>query len=229
MTLEYKHFLLTLHKTAAILLQDGSLPFARSISDTQSEFRLLSKLTELLMKHGDQEEALQYATLAVQIAEKTGTAIVRKHTTGRQLVFWGDQWVLSLLFRCHYQWTHGVPPACHGLLQPPAVRDGGELLPQVPGLLSRRPGDAGRGSLLHQALLSTGQLHSAQAEGRRAKCPRHNYTIRHSWPHLLKGALRSIKNDFWTMIVQHSQQQMRENKRHWFNTWIIRKKGRKND
>lgn len=52
--------------------RDGSLPFARSISDTQSEFRLLSKLTELLMKHGDQEEALQYATLAVQVAGKTG-------------------------------------------------------------------------------------------------------------------------------------------------------------
>lgn len=49
------------------------MPFARSISDTHSEFRLLSKLTELLMKHGDQEEALQYATLAVQIAGKTGT------------------------------------------------------------------------------------------------------------------------------------------------------------
>lgn len=73
MMLKYKHVLPTVHKTAAILLQDGSLPFARSISDTQSEFRLLSKLTELLMKHGDQEEALQYATLAVQIAGKTGT------------------------------------------------------------------------------------------------------------------------------------------------------------
>lgn len=57
------------------MLQDGSLPFARSISDTQSEFRLLSKLTELLMNHGDQEEALQYATLAVQVAGKTGTAV----------------------------------------------------------------------------------------------------------------------------------------------------------
>lgn len=76
MVLKYKHVLLTAHKTPAILFQDGSLPFARSISDTQSEFRLLSKLTELLMKHGDQEEALQYATLAVQIAGLTGTAIV---------------------------------------------------------------------------------------------------------------------------------------------------------
>lgn len=61
------------NQTAAIRLQDGSLPFARSISDTQSEFRLLSKLTELLMKHGDRDEALQYATLAVQVAGKTGT------------------------------------------------------------------------------------------------------------------------------------------------------------
>ncbi|KAM4586351.1 SH3 domain and tetratricopeptide repeat-containing protein 2 isoform 2-T2 [Fundulus diaphanus] len=56
--------------------QDGSLPFARSIKDVHSEFRLLSKLTELLMKQGEQEEALQYATLAVQIANQTG---VREH------------------------------------------------------------------------------------------------------------------------------------------------------
>ncbi|XP_037317814.2 SH3 domain and tetratricopeptide repeat-containing protein 2 isoform X2 [Pungitius pungitius] len=52
--------------------RDGSLPFARSIKDIHSEFRLLSKLTELLMNQGEQEEALQYATLAVQIADKTG-------------------------------------------------------------------------------------------------------------------------------------------------------------
>ncbi|KAM4554997.1 SH3 domain and tetratricopeptide repeat-containing protein 2 isoform 1-T1 [Odontesthes bonariensis] len=52
--------------------RDGSLPFARSIKDIQSEFRLLSKLTELLMNQGEQEEALQYATLAVEIANKTG-------------------------------------------------------------------------------------------------------------------------------------------------------------
>lgn len=84
--MKYGHILLTAHKTAGILLQDGSLPFARSVSDTQSEFRLLSKLTELLMKHGDQEEALQYATLAVQIAGKTGTVTITTHTTGRQLV-----------------------------------------------------------------------------------------------------------------------------------------------
>ncbi|XP_029297799.1 SH3 domain and tetratricopeptide repeat-containing protein 2 isoform X2 [Cottoperca gobio] len=51
--------------------RDGGLPFARSIRDVHSEFRLLSKLTELLMNQGEQEEALQYATLAVQIASKT--------------------------------------------------------------------------------------------------------------------------------------------------------------
>uniref|UniRef100_A0A8C9XGX8 SH3 domain and tetratricopeptide repeats 2 n=1 Tax=Sander lucioperca TaxID=283035 RepID=A0A8C9XGX8_SANLU len=59
--------------------RDGSLPFARSIKDIHSEFRLLSKLTELLMKQGEQDEALQYATLArpllfssaVQLNERT--------------------------------------------------------------------------------------------------------------------------------------------------------------
>lgn len=56
-----------------ICFQDGSLPFARSINDVHSEFRLLSKLTDLLMNEREQEEALQYATLAVQIASKTGT------------------------------------------------------------------------------------------------------------------------------------------------------------
>ncbi|XP_041845472.1 SH3 domain and tetratricopeptide repeat-containing protein 2 isoform X2 [Melanotaenia boesemani] len=55
--------------------RDGSLPFARSIRDIHSEFRLLSKLTELLMNQGEQEEALQYATLAVQIASKTGVHV----------------------------------------------------------------------------------------------------------------------------------------------------------
>lgn len=58
---------------SAVLFQDGSLPFARSIKDIPSEFRLLSKLTELLINHGEKEEALQYATLAVQVAGKTGT------------------------------------------------------------------------------------------------------------------------------------------------------------
>ncbi|XP_010735840.3 SH3 domain and tetratricopeptide repeat-containing protein 2 isoform X2 [Larimichthys crocea] len=55
--------------------RDGSLPFARSIKDIHSEFRLLSKLTDLLMNHGEQEEALQYATLAVQIADETGVHV----------------------------------------------------------------------------------------------------------------------------------------------------------
>ncbi|KAM8910445.1 SH3 domain and tetratricopeptide repeat-containing protein 2 isoform 2-T2 [Spinachia spinachia] len=55
--------------------RDGSLPFARSIKDVHSEFRLLSKLTGLLMNQGEQEEALQYATLAVQISDKTGVHV----------------------------------------------------------------------------------------------------------------------------------------------------------
>ncbi|XP_069552974.1 SH3 domain and tetratricopeptide repeat-containing protein 2 isoform X2 [Brachyistius frenatus] len=55
--------------------RDGSLPFARSIKDIHSEFRLLSKLTELLMNQGEQDEALQYATLAVQIASQTGVRV----------------------------------------------------------------------------------------------------------------------------------------------------------
>ncbi|XP_053180290.1 SH3 domain and tetratricopeptide repeat-containing protein 2 isoform X1 [Scomber japonicus] len=55
--------------------RDGSLPFARSIKDIHSEFRFLSKLTELLMNQGEHEEALQYATLAVQIASKTGVSV----------------------------------------------------------------------------------------------------------------------------------------------------------
>ncbi|KAM3867056.1 SH3 domain and tetratricopeptide repeat-containing protein 2 [Diretmus argenteus] len=55
--------------------RDGSLPFARSIRDIPSEFRLLSKLTELLMTQGEQEEALQYATLAVEIGSKTGVRV----------------------------------------------------------------------------------------------------------------------------------------------------------
>ncbi|XP_030621411.1 SH3 domain and tetratricopeptide repeat-containing protein 2 [Chanos chanos] len=54
---------------------DGSLPFARSIKDVHSEFRLLSKLTELLMKEGQNKEALQYAILAVQISTVTGVRL----------------------------------------------------------------------------------------------------------------------------------------------------------
>lgn len=59
-------------KASELFYRDGSLPFARSIKDIHSEFRLLSKLTQLLMTEGEQEEALQYATLAVQIANQTG-------------------------------------------------------------------------------------------------------------------------------------------------------------
>ncbi|XP_058506149.1 SH3 domain and tetratricopeptide repeat-containing protein 2 isoform X2 [Solea solea] len=55
--------------------RDGSLPFARCIKDVHSEFRLLSKLTELLMNHGELEEALQYAPLAVEIAAKTAVQV----------------------------------------------------------------------------------------------------------------------------------------------------------
>lgn len=55
--------------------RDGSLPFARSIKDVNSEFRLLSKLTELLMDQAEWEEALQYATLAVEIASTTAASI----------------------------------------------------------------------------------------------------------------------------------------------------------
>lgn len=56
--------------------KDGSLPFARSIKDVHSEFRLLSKLTELLMKQKQYEEALQYATLAVQVSATTGKTFI---------------------------------------------------------------------------------------------------------------------------------------------------------
>ncbi|XP_055080605.1 SH3 domain and tetratricopeptide repeat-containing protein 2 isoform X2 [Periophthalmus magnuspinnatus] len=52
--------------------RDGGLPFARCIGDVHSEFRLLSKLTDLLMDHKDWDEALQYSTLAVEVAGKTG-------------------------------------------------------------------------------------------------------------------------------------------------------------
>ncbi|XP_051716119.1 SH3 domain and tetratricopeptide repeat-containing protein 2 isoform X3 [Ctenopharyngodon idella] len=55
--------------------RDGSLPFARSIKDVHSEFRLLSKLTELLMKQKQYEEALQYATLAVQVSTTTAVPL----------------------------------------------------------------------------------------------------------------------------------------------------------
>ncbi|KAI4880151.1 hypothetical protein NFI96_031171, partial [Prochilodus magdalenae] len=55
--------------------RDGSLPFARSIKDVHSEFRLLSKLSELLLKEDQYEEALQYATLAVECSTNTGVRL----------------------------------------------------------------------------------------------------------------------------------------------------------
>ncbi|XP_062332333.1 SH3 domain and tetratricopeptide repeat-containing protein 2 isoform X3 [Osmerus eperlanus] len=55
--------------------RDGSLPFARSIRDVQSEFRLLSKLTELLSCQGEHKEALQYAVLAVEVSSHTGVCV----------------------------------------------------------------------------------------------------------------------------------------------------------
>lgn len=53
-------------------MQDGGLPFARCLKDVHSEFRLLCKLSELLLKEGQQQEALQYATIAVEISTSTG-------------------------------------------------------------------------------------------------------------------------------------------------------------
>nr|XP_023677060.1 SH3 domain and tetratricopeptide repeat-containing protein 2 isoform X1 [Paramormyrops kingsleyae] len=52
--------------------RDGSLPFARGVKDMQAEFRLLSKITELLLDGGQYEEALQYALLAVEVSTATG-------------------------------------------------------------------------------------------------------------------------------------------------------------
>ncbi|KAJ8281528.1 hypothetical protein COCON_G00040470 [Conger conger] len=51
---------------------DGSLPFARNVKDVESEFRLLSKLTELLMNLKQNHQALQFALLAVQVSTTTG-------------------------------------------------------------------------------------------------------------------------------------------------------------
>ncbi|XP_066505491.1 SH3 domain and tetratricopeptide repeat-containing protein 2 [Hoplias malabaricus] len=58
--------------------RDGSLPFARCIKDIHSEFRLLSKISELLLKEGQYDEALQYATLAIQISTTTGVRVNEK-------------------------------------------------------------------------------------------------------------------------------------------------------
>lgn len=63
------------------------------------------------------------------------------------------------------EWEDSLPPAGYGLLQPAAVRVGRKLLPQVPVLLSTRPAGPSGGSLLHQAVLQTGQCHATQTEG----------------------------------------------------------------
>ncbi|XP_053486822.1 SH3 domain and tetratricopeptide repeat-containing protein 2 isoform X2 [Ictalurus furcatus] len=60
---------------AVSFFRDGGLPFARSLKDVHSEFRLLCKLSELLLKEGQHQEALQYATLAVQISTSTGVRL----------------------------------------------------------------------------------------------------------------------------------------------------------
>lgn len=62
-------------KKCKLYVQDGGLPFARSLKDVHSEFRLLCKLSELLLKEGQHQEALQYATLAVQISTSTGNKV----------------------------------------------------------------------------------------------------------------------------------------------------------
>ncbi|TSQ81051.1 SH3 domain and tetratricopeptide repeat-containing protein 2 [Bagarius yarrelli] len=57
---------------AVSFFRDGALPFARCLRDVHSEFRLLCKLSELLLKEDQHQEALKYATLAVQISTLTG-------------------------------------------------------------------------------------------------------------------------------------------------------------
>ncbi|XP_060783653.1 SH3 domain and tetratricopeptide repeat-containing protein 2 isoform X3 [Neoarius graeffei] len=60
---------------AVSFFRDGGLPFARCLKDVHSEFRLLCKLSELLLKEGQHKEALQYATLAMQISTSTGVCL----------------------------------------------------------------------------------------------------------------------------------------------------------
>ncbi|XP_076877184.1 SH3 domain and tetratricopeptide repeat-containing protein 2 isoform X3 [Brachyhypopomus gauderio] len=55
--------------------RDGALPFARSIKDVHSEYRLLNKLSELLLSEDNKQEALKYADLAVQISQSTGVRL----------------------------------------------------------------------------------------------------------------------------------------------------------
>lgn len=69
-----------------LCVQDGGLPFARCLKDVHSEFRLLCKLSELLLKEGQHQEALQYATFALQISPSTGNKafFIKFH----HFVFW---------------------------------------------------------------------------------------------------------------------------------------------
>ncbi|KAM9469926.1 SH3 domain and tetratricopeptide repeat-containing protein 2 isoform 1-T1 [Clarias gariepinus] len=60
---------------AVSFFRDGGLPFARCLKDVHSEFRLLCKLSELLLKEGQPQEALEYATHAVQISTSTGECL----------------------------------------------------------------------------------------------------------------------------------------------------------
>ncbi|KAI5105085.1 SH3 domain and tetratricopeptide repeat-containing protein 2 isoform X3 [Silurus meridionalis] len=67
------------NRLAAIsFFRDGGLPFARYLNNVHSEFRLLCKLSELLLKEGQHQEALQYATLSVQISTSTGVRLNEK-------------------------------------------------------------------------------------------------------------------------------------------------------
>ncbi|XP_062856626.1 SH3 domain and tetratricopeptide repeat-containing protein 2 isoform X2 [Trichomycterus rosablanca] len=65
-------------------LRDGSLPFSRYIKDVHSEFRLLSKIAELLSDEGKHNEALQYATLAVEVSALTGVGLNERVAYHRQ-------------------------------------------------------------------------------------------------------------------------------------------------
>ncbi|XP_068451523.1 SH3 domain and tetratricopeptide repeat-containing protein 2 [Clinocottus analis] len=96
--------------------RDGGLPFARSIKDVHSEFRLLSKLTELLMNQGLLEEALQYATLAVQIAGKTGVDVNERTAYHRLATVYYNQQQYELAENYYLKSLSLCPPA----LQEPA-------------------------------------------------------------------------------------------------------------
>ncbi|KAK2891116.1 hypothetical protein QQF64_007312 [Cirrhinus molitorella] len=96
--------------------RDGSLPFARSIKDVHSEFRLLSKLTELLMKQKQYEEALQYATLAVQVSATTGVPLNERASFHRLASVYfslekyemAENYYLKSLSLCHNAIEHAI-------------------------------------------------------------------------------------------------------------------------